>query len=141
MNEKEPTEEQKEWFWEQLGWQWWSLHLMEKEADLPSMWRHSLFSPAWKFPFEVLVPSKEGDMPIMEKFANGGWISRPPIDLNALFKYAVPKLLEIGVHSIEFFYDEYGVKCFLSPSSNWTRAESEPLALFWAAYKDFGGRA
>jgi len=61
--------------------------------------------------------------------------SEPDIDLNNLFKWAVSKLIERGIHSIEFLYDEDGVRCFLAPLSNWTRDQDPALALFWAIYK------
>jgi hypothetical protein len=64
-----------------------------------------------------------------------GWESEyPSFELNNLFKWAVPKLLKLGMHSVEFVYDSNGIKCFLSPLSNWVRAENPTLALFWAAW-------
>ena len=71
------------------------------------------------------------------------------LDLNSLFKYAVPKLQDLG--EIAFCYVAWGWRIFIIPDSriktphiNACHSEDihdDPaLALFWAIYKAFGGK-
>jgi hypothetical protein len=67
--------------------------------------------------------------------------SLPPIDLNNLFKWAVPKLHELGdkewIETIEFTW--FGtVRCTLYPfdlPEIYVNDEDPALALFWAIWK------
>jgi len=75
----------------------------------------------------------------------GYWHSAlPPIDLNNLFKYAVPKLIELnysfdiwnGSHQMISLIDEWGVQLSLPTRVFHTEIqETLALALFWAINK------
>ena len=62
-------------------------------------------------------------------------VDPPDLDLNNLFKWAVPKAVQEGIHSFEFLYDEGRVRCFMSPLSNWTVHKDPATALFLAIEK------
>ena len=112
-----PTKEQKQWFWEQCGWEY------DSEFDY---W-YPPGSPKVRG-FYITYRSFEMD-----------------IDLNNLFKYAVPKLEQAG----------YKYEICATTSSTEHRAtirdrafsfvemvgDDDPaLALFWAIYKALGGK-
>ena len=59
------------------------------------------------------------------------------LDLNNLFKYAVPKL-EGGLDIRFSKYDDKGWFVKLENQVMTTEAETPALALFWACYKAFG---
>lgn len=101
--DKEPTQEQRKEFWERCGFEY-GLHLVQHKTMPYKI-------TGWKSP-------------------DGSWLSEgfPPIDLNNLFRYALPKFLE-----------EYGEGRTLGLLVDWVRAivqqnlwGEEAPALFWA---------
>jgi len=61
----------------------------------------------------------------------------PPIDLNNLFKHAVPKLEEC--HLITFRQNEYYAIAKLNGKVSDATNKDPALALFWAFFKALGG--
>jgi len=103
-NDKEPTDEMKE-FWERLGWRLGGI------PDFPGT--KEVMTVYWVSPDGVA-----GDL--------------PPIDLNSLFKYAVPKAIRIyedkGLHTAEAWSRLFSEWLHIMAIVN-----SDPaLALFWA---------
>jgi hypothetical protein len=70
----------------------------------------------------------------------------PPIDLNSLFKYAVPKLSQYSFYMNELPWVRVTAGVIKPPHGKYTGRENiyviedkDPaLALFWAIYKAFG---
>ena len=62
-----------------------------------------------------------------------------PIDLNNLFKYAVPKL-EGGIDIAFSKFEDTGWFVRLENQVMTTKDETPALALFWAIYKALGGK-
>lgn len=124
----EPTQEQIKKFWEWCGF------------------KHTV-------PFPELA--KQEDIPRPERFTKEQWYipgiycgSEPPIDLNSLFKYAVPKLAFItgNPYSVSLIapwgdtYGEYGAEIKQPTVAGQKRLalefSKEPaLALFWAIWR------
>lgn len=90
---------------EQLQWFWEQCGFKQKDKG-------------WVFP----------DLRVTEKFP----CSLPPIDLNSLFKYAVPTLKDI----CEDWWDVI-VEWAKDITGNY---EKDTLALFWAVFKALGGK-
>ena len=116
---KRPTDEQVKEFWEWCGW-----YIKASPTGTPYWYHPLLGKDRWS-----------GQFPI-------------PIDLNNLFKYAVPKLTKDYTHlDILFEYGTHGnttVICVISFSNYVTRQiqtiarieDKDPaLALFWAIWK------
>jgi len=110
----EPTEAQKKWFWEQCGF----------TSDEWGIYAPGVEHKPWNVYWE-------------------NYSGVPPIDLNNLFKYAVPFLQYANIQ----YSNQYpGVVPMCSATAsvqfadNHTYADNDPaLALFWAVYKAFGG--
>ena len=76
----------------------------------------------------------------------------PPIDLNNLFKYAVPKLKEVDLEfDMSFKEDTGGRMCEVILQNSWQYPDGHETiyyhkdydpaqALFWAIYKALGGK-
>ena len=112
-----PTDEQKQWLWEQCGFVWKLAYhdFYELESPLKEQF--------------ALTASSIGDIKYY-----------PPIDLNNLFQYAVPKLdLEQIILQPETDGSWY---CGVVVHSDLFEAEDKDpaLALFWAIYKALGGK-
>jgi len=109
----EPTEEQKKRLWEWCGFA-----------------RYERQDPHWKDMRWVLVyPDKSWS------FDEENWL---PIDLNNLFKWAVPKLdyAEISYDSAEGIPQTYFATVVLEGKGYTAGDTTDPaLALFWAIYK------
>ena len=118
---KEPTDEQIEWFWEQLGCRVVSFPLFLKESIIV---------------FDLVFPDGE------EQRFNGSLLDS--IDLNNLFKYAVPKLVGEGYSlSLETVLAEEPWYWWIVEKGSrlYKYSGKDPaLALFWAIYKAFGGK-
>ena len=121
-----PTEEQIKKFWEWCGF------YIEKDSNYPTLYEE-LFTPDSK---HVMSSTK-----ILR-------LHYPPIDLNNLFKYAVPKLIELnysfdiwnGSHQMISLIDEWGVQLSLPTRVFHTEIqETLALALFWAINKVIEG--
>ena len=108
-----PTREQIQWLWEQCG--------IKYEPDEDE--------------FKVIFPDGE-----WYNFGHDWKMDEiePEIDLNSLFKYAVPKLDIERINLYPATKDRWG--CYFD---NWYQdhnvGETPALALFWATYKAFGG--
>jgi len=72
----------------------------------------------------------------------GEWLSKyPPIDLNNLFLYAVPKLdyAEVGVDAVHRDMEDYAnAEAVLDGQPYYGKHKDPALALFWAIYKVTG---
>jgi len=110
---KQPTSEQNKEFWFKLGYR--------------------LDNVGWYVPFKE---SAVADYYI-------GYTTEMPIDLNNLFKYAVPKLFKDGQGGVEFRYYPARLVCVLTTECEAGFDETETysgefdptLALFWAIYE------
>jgi len=106
----QPTKEQIQWFWEQCGWEWF---------EVTQKWSQ-LASSHWSGP------------------NNEYTLALPPIDLNNLFKYAVPVLLEkIGKYELLVLVNNAICNAV---NAHLYGQEGIPDHLFWAIYKAFGGK-
>ena len=108
---KKPTNKQKKEFWLKHGW-----HLSEGENYLGN---------------KIIVWVRDGDK------EGSGCTYTPPIDLNNLFKYAVPKYIEeirtevtanYTGNAYARLFERWGKQLFYN---DW---EDPALALFWAIY-------
>ena len=121
----QPTEEQEKWFWEQCGltWQYYSFSVKTNEKITDAGW----VFPDGEFHFNL-----------------------PPIDLNNLFKYAVPKLEPLG-YDLDISNDlellgwsvcchNTKSECSIASPMVSCKLEDIALALFWTIYKAFGGK-
>jgi len=111
----EPTKEQIQWLWEQCGF-----------TRLPYGNREYHFELTKKV-MNWLPPDKRGNS--MEYL--------PRIDLNNLFKYAVPKLQDL--RWVKFNFDS---ECELRIGNRGIFGVNDDpaLALFWAIFKALGGK-
>lgn len=105
----QPTNEQIQWFWEQCGLE----EEWEKWTGIKHFW--------WE--------DEEGD-----KISDSE--EPPPIDLNNLFKYAVPKMEGVSLHYEDGFY---GAEVLQNDTDYGYSGKDPAPALFWAIYKAFGG--
>jgi len=113
-----PTDKQKQWLWEQCGWEY------DSEFDY---W-YPPGSPKVRG-FYITYRSFEMD-----------------IDLNNLFKYAVPKVHDISLIKLNRFQSEwqtaYRAQARLAgkKAPNPIEDKGPAIALFWAIYKALGGK-
>lgn len=118
----EPTKEQIQWFWEQCGFRY-----GEGIVEFPDSGISERIN-GWHYSDKSFVP--------VWATLNGGL---PPIDLNNLFKYAVPKLGGLQLENVT----DYGftVRVNTQPMVISIYNDKDPaLALFWAIYKALGGK-
>ena len=115
---KQPTKEQIKEFWEWCGWK----PIQDREDG-------RLYIVLWEY---------NGG----EDFTKDHHL--PPIDLNNLFKYAVPKLFELGLWYKLFSDDGYHF-CVIykeftkeDVAASIVGTEDPALALFWAIYDASG---
>lgn len=105
-----PTEEQIKEFWEWCGW-----HIKEEAS-------YSSFFGSNQVTIYYMSPDGVGEE------------SLPPIDLNSLFKYAVPKFFEeCGEVELATVLDRW-IEDILRGITSYDYKEVA-LALFWALYK------
>ncbi len=105
---KEPTQERIKEFWE-----WCGLKLIQEAGLLKSgIWTPEL----WKY------PDGKGDF-------------RPSIDLNNLFKYAVPKVGHCQIHKWGENGETFLAKAYLNHCMGRAEDTNPALALFWALDK------
>lgn len=124
MEVKQPTQEQQERLWKWCGFKY-------EDYNSPN------------FPHQGGCWIAPDGKPVIFEENEHGFSRLPLVDLNNLFKHAVPKLRELGVMSIEFIQDlviknNYLVSVNHQPFEN---ASSFALALFWAIYKAAGWRS
>lgn len=112
-----PTESQLRQFWEWCGFHWVQKHF---RVDLVE------YGGYWQSPFDT-----------DERF--GHFVQLPKIDLNTLFKYAVPKLEEFDFDGMTMWQSTDGWVCELAlqHDTDWREGQGKDaaLALFWAIYK------
>ena len=113
MINEQPTQEQIREFWEKFGFRF--------------------CQPVEGGAVDVLYP--DGSLCL-----SPSKIAIPPIDLNTLFKYAVPKLFEQDVDLKLYSEDEYWfcyiLKRFTNKIIHYTIGYLDPtLALFWALWQ------
>lgn len=120
QDSRKPSEKEIREFWEWCGGQWWSIHPLEDYKGGECEW----------FRGEVLLPDAKGDMPHFVMCDNK---ARPRnVDLNNLFKYAVPKLrswdciIDWAIEMVHAYADGRTLK-------------DPALALFWAIWKVIKG--
>ncbi len=131
VNMNKPTENEIKRFWEGYGFKKQTLE------DLPVHFRHE-GNLGWRYPFNSL-----GVADVRKNL--------PDIDLNNLFKYAVPKL---GINDEVIIrwspvsgHRDYMAEVMLWRESGehkhhcWTISEDPALALFWAIYKVIEGES
>ena len=121
MQNKEPTPGQQQEFWEGCGFE----QLPYGNKD---------------YHYEQTVKTMNWTHPLLEY---GSIEFLPRIDLNNLFKYAVPKLYKDGQGGVEFRYYPGTLRCVLTTEceagfeeTQTSNKEFNPaLALFWALDK------
>lgn len=104
-----PTDEQVKKFWEKCGFEYRPMISVKYEK-----W-------VWYYP----------DTPY-------SYLELPPIDLNNLFRYAVPKVLKYDVVLVCKGEREYEASTWESPNGKqitYTEARDPALALFWAIWE------
>ena len=121
---KQPTKEQIQWFWERCGFVGDYLPLIDHSVDPPQM-----YAGHWCFLFPDGTSVRVGHL--------------PPIDLNNLFKYAVPKMGYVNIQFSDQYSDvipQFSATASIRFADNHIWADEDPaLALFWAIYKALGG--
>ena len=116
-----PTEEQVREFWEKLG------------VQLEHEWTDDV--SGYRITDCICEVCRKSDWPPAQDKR-----CYPPIDLNNLFKWAVPKLRELdftGVYFLPLSDGRWHVKVdILRLADDWGNEVQDPaLALFWAIYK------
>ena len=112
----QPTKKQIQWFWEQCGW-----YFKQLRFPIGRWYYGSGIEGAWVSP----------DCEHLYTY--------PRIDLNSLFKYAVPFLVRWEMGSKQDG-SVYAIACMKGQQFPSNTDDKDPaLSLFWAIYKAVGG--
>ncbi len=128
---KELTAEQMREFWELVGFRFVTVRARTFEIVRGRKRSYETSEQRWLQPnceFENKLYPSYHSVPFVD------W-ELPPLDLNSLFKYAVPKLTDAQKARLPGHFSKQG-----SVFTMLAFEEDPALALFWAIYKILGGK-